>query len=269
MIVDYHLHLRAPDESLDHSVRGVERFVEVAAERGLDEIGFTEHVYYFKQTREIWWVPYQLDRCVHDLERYVEAVVAAKRQGMPVKLGLEVDYHPLHAERMAEILEPYPWDFLVGSVHFVEDFAVDGEPRLIDEFGEHGAWWRYFGWLEGAARTVDVLAHPDLIKIFGGLDAPGTEEHDYENLASICEVLGVALEVSSAGLHRPVAELYPSRRLLEIAKEYGSPITLASDAHIPEHVGRDLDQAVEHARAAGYDTVTVFEQRQARQEPLG
>jgi histidinol-phosphatase (PHP family) len=92
VIVDYHVHLRAPDESLDHSVEAVERFVEVASERGIDELGFTEHVYYFQETRSLWSVPYQLERCLHPIETYVEAIVDAKREGLPVKLGLEVDY---------------------------------------------------------------------------------------------------------------------------------------------------------------------------------
>ena len=83
MIVDYHMHLRAPDESIDHSVEAIERFVETAAERGVDEIGFTEHVYYFEQTRPLWSVPYHLERCVYDIEPYVEAVVEAKRRGLP------------------------------------------------------------------------------------------------------------------------------------------------------------------------------------------
>ena len=88
MIVDYHMHLRAPDESLDHTVEGVERFVEAAAARGLDEIGFTEHVYYFAQTRSLWTVPSHLKHCTHDMGRYVGAVTEAKRRGIAVKLGL-------------------------------------------------------------------------------------------------------------------------------------------------------------------------------------
>jgi histidinol-phosphatase (PHP family) len=269
LIIDYHLHLRAPDESLDHTVEAVERFVDVAEQRGIDEIGFTEHVYYFVQTREIWWTPYQQERCRYDLERYVDAVSEAKRRGMPVKLGLEVDYHPLRAERMAEILEPYPWDYLLGSVHFVDSFGVDGEPRLIDEYGEHGAWSRYFAWLERAAGAADALAHPDLVKIFGGLQPPETAEGDYEGLVAACEAKGTALEVSSAGLHKPVGELYPDPRLLAAAHRRGVPITLASDGHVPQNVGRDLDRALEHAREAGYETITVFESRRSRQEPLG
>jgi histidinol-phosphatase (PHP family) len=79
---------------------------------------------------------------------------------------------------------------------------------------------------------------------------------------------GVCLEVSSAGLHKRHGKLYPNGELLAEANARGVPITLASDAHLPQNVGRDLNQAIEHARAAGYESVTVFESRRARQEPL-
>lgn len=264
MIVDYHMHLRAPDESLDHSVEGVERFVEVAADRGLDEIGFTEHVYYFRQTRGLWSMPSHLKHCTYDLEPYVDAVVEAKRRGLPVKLGLEVDYEVGREDDTRELLDPYPWDYLVGSIHFLDGRGIDGEPSLVDEVGVEEAWRRYYDVLGLAARSglFDTLAHPDLVKMYGP-EIPW----DWQAVADSLD--GVCLEVSSAGLHRPHGKLYPNPDLLQAAGERGVPITLASDAHIPQNVGRDLELAVDHARAAGYDTVTVFEQRQARQEPLG
>ena len=80
---------------------------------------------------------------------------------------------------------------------------------------------------------------------------------------------GVCLEVSTAGLHKPVGELYPDPELLALAHGSGIPITLASDAHVPANVGREFERGIAHARAAGYDTVTVFDRRAARQEPLG
>jgi histidinol-phosphatase (PHP family) len=256
------MHLRAPDESLDHTVPAVERFVEAAAEHGVDEIGFTEHVYYFEQTRALWSIPYQLERCVYDIEPYVEAVVEAKRRGYPVKLGLEVDHQPDLAEEMNEILAPYPWDFLIGSVHFVDGLGVDGEPSLVEAVGPEAAWARYYEWLADAAPHYDVLAHPDLIKMYGP-ELAWAWESVVGSLDDAC------LEVSSAGLHKPHGKLYPNAELLSAAREEAVPITTASDAHVPENVGRDLDRAIEHARAAGYETVTVFDQRHRRQEPLG
>ena len=264
MIVDYHMHLRAPDESLDHSVEGVERFVEVAAEREIDEIGFAEHVYYFEQTRPLWTTASHVKHCHHDIEPYVEAVTEAKRQGMPVKLGIEVDYVPRREEETAELLAPYPWDYLLGSIHFLGDAGIDGEPTLIEEVGVEAAWQRYYEALGHAAESklFDSLAHPDLVRMHGP-EIPW----DWDAVADSLE--GACLEVSSAGLHKPHEKLYPNAELLAAAHERGRPITLASDAHIPQNVGRDLDKAIDHARAAGYDSVTVFDQRQSRQQPLG
>lgn len=271
MIVDYHMHLRAADGSIEHTAEAAERFVEQASAREVDEIGFTEHVYYFEQTKSLWSVPYQVERCHHDLDVYCDAVLEAKRRGLPVKLGLEVDFQPHLVEETAAILEPYPWDYLLGSVHFLDGFSLDGEPSLIGAVGAEEAWARYFGWLESAVESglVDVLAHPDLIKFFGDLELPDAADADYENLCSAAKAAGVCLEVSTAGLYKPVGELYPSQELLRTAHAHGVGITLASDAHEPGNVGRDFDRALAHAREAGYETVTVFERRRARQEPLG
>ena len=262
MIVDYHMHLRAPDESIEHTVEAVERFVEAAAERRIDEIGFTEHVYYFEQTRPLWSVPYQLHRCRLDIENYVDAVVEAKERGYPVKLGLEVDHQPHLAGEMDEILAPYPWDYLIGSIHFIDGLGIDQEPSLVSAVGVEQAWAAYYEWLDDAARWVDVLGHPDLIKFIG-------PEIDWDWVELAAYLDGVCLEVSSAGLHKPHGKIYPNPALLEAGRQQGIPITLASDAHVPQNVGRDLDRAIEHARAAGYETVTVFDRRRPRQEPLG
>jgi histidinol-phosphatase (PHP family) len=261
VIVDYHMHLRDPEERIDHTIEAIERFVETAAVRCVDEICFTEHVYYFRQTRPVWSVAYQTERCVYDLDEYVGAVLEAKRQDMPVKLGLEVDYVEGRQDELAELLAPYPWDLLLGSVHFIGDLAVDAgrDIGVWTAWPVEEVWRRYFAALTELAASghVDVLAHPDLTKIYGLRPAGPI---DYPALA------GVALEISTNGRYKPVGELYPDVEFLHAA---GLPITTASDAHLPKNVGRDFDLALDLARAAGYDTVTVFDARRPRQEPLG
>jgi histidinol-phosphatase (PHP family) len=259
VILDYHMHLRDSRGSIVHDVATIEPFVETAARRGVDEIGFSEHVYYFRQTYEVWNLPYQTERCVYDLDAYCGAILDAKRQGLPVKLGLEVDFVGAAQERLAELLAPYPWDYLLGSVHWIDGVAVDLEPGLWADNSVEEVWEMYFAALAELAGSgfVDVLAHPDLVKIFGR--RPAEPERFYPALD------GVALEISTAGLHKPVGELYPDPELLAGRP----PITLAADAHYPADVGRDLDQAVALARSVGYETVTVFEGRAGRQEPLG
>ena len=271
MIVDYHMHLRDPAGAIDHSVEGVERFVEVAAKRGVDEIGFTEHVYYFTQTRELWELPYQLDRCHFDLDAYCEAVLAAKGRGLPVKLGLEVDYVGERQARLAELLEPYPWDYLLGSVHWLDGEGVDQEPGLWARSSTEEVWERYFAALREltSSGAVDVLAHPDLPKIFGRRPAPDVLARLHREVADDIVRNDVWIEISSAGLRKPVGELYPDPAFLELCVERGVGVTIASDAHEPRLVGEDFDLALAAARTAGCRTVSVFDAREARREPLG
>jgi histidinol-phosphatase (PHP family) len=274
VIVDYHMHLRrhATDrEEVDHSFAALEPYLETAAERGVDEIGFSEHVYYFRQTREIWTLEYQTQRCVHDLDTYCDTVLAAKRQGLPVKLGLEVDYVGDRQQRLAALIAGYPWDFLLGSVHWIEGVAVDQEPGIWGLHSVEETWRRYVAALSelAASGAVDVLAHPDLPKIFSRRPEPEVLGALHEQIADAAARSGVALEISTAGLRKPVGELYPDPPLLRACVGLGVRVTTASDAHLPHDVGRDIERAVALAREAGCETVTVFEARQGRQEPIG
>jgi histidinol-phosphatase (PHP family) len=275
MIVDYHMHLRGPAEGregpIEHTVEAVERFAEQAAASGVDEIGFTEHVYYFRELDRFVEHPYQRSRLGHDLDAYCDAVLEGKRRGLPVKLGLELDWVPERAAELADLLAPYPWDFLLGSVHIVEGEAVDMEPGLWERLSVEDVWSRYFeavGEL-AASGLVDVLAHLDLVKIFRRRPASSAVAAHHAAAAAAVGRAGVAVEVSTAGLRKPVGELYPAPELLARCREHGAAATLASDAHVAGDVGRDFPAALELLQGAGYDTVTVFDGRRARQEPLG
>src|SRR2546426_10348591 len=125
------MHLRNRNEELAFDTSSVDPFVEAARAAGVDEIGFTEHGYYFKQLRSLWSVPYMTERCVNDIEPYVEAVVAARGRGLPVKLGLEVGYGPGRDAQTRARPAPYPWDYLLGSVHYIGEVSVDGEGGLV------------------------------------------------------------------------------------------------------------------------------------------
>jgi histidinol-phosphatase (PHP family) len=275
VIVDYHTHLRGPangrEGPVELTVDAVERFVDQARARGVDEIGFTEHMYYFRQTEALLGHPYHRSRVAHDLDDYCGAIVAAKERGLRVKLGLELEWLPGRDSELAEILAPYPWDYLLGSVHLIDGEAVDMEPGLWDAMSVEDIWRRYFEALGDLAASglADVLAHPDLVKIFGRRPAAAAVDQCHERAAAAISRAEVAVEVSTAGLRKPVGELYPDAGFLARCRERGVGATLASDAHVAQDVGRDFDAGLDHLRAAGYETVTVFEGRASRQEPLG
>ena len=247
------------------------RSSRLRAARGVDEIGFTEHVYYFRQTRPLWHVPYHAERCSHDLEPYVDAVARARSgRGLPVKLGLEVDYVPEREDETRELLAPYPWDYLLGSVHFIDGFGVDGEPRADRRSRVDEAWRRYFDPLAAAARSglFDSLSHPDLVKVFGS--ARRRVVRLCGQVADAIADSGVAVEVSTAGLRKPVGELYPDPDLLAACRERGVPVTIASDAHVAGARRARLRPCARAARARSATRRSPSSNGgKARQEPLG
>ena len=274
MLTDYHLHLR-PDESGTSAERfftaeNVDRYLAAAEEAGIAELGVSEHVYRFTQALDLWRHPFWEEQARDDLDAYCEFVLDAG-----LKLGVECDYVPGAEERTAALLEARDFDYVVGSVHFLGEAAVDHEGWDVWE-GDGDAeeiWRRYFEALADCARSglFDVLAHPDLVKVWGrGRPRPDRDPRAfYEPAVEAIAASGIAVEVSTAGLRKPVGELYPAAAFAEMCVEAGAPFALSSDAHHPEHVGHGYERAVAFLERLGVGEICVFEGRERRLEPLG
>jgi histidinol-phosphatase (PHP family) len=134
-------------------------------------------------------------------------------------------------------------------------------------------WAAYFAALGDAAASglFDVLAHPDLVKVWGRdrPDPPRPAREYYELAIDRIAAADIAVEVSTAGLRKPVGEIYPARELLEMCVAAGKPVSLSSDAHEPEWIGHGYERALELLRECGVANVSVFEDRQRREVPLG
>jgi histidinol-phosphatase (PHP family) len=275
MLTDYHVHLR-PDEPDTPAERyftaaNAERYRDAATEQGIGELGVSEHVYRFRAALDVWQHPYWRGWAQDDLDEYCAFV----REETDLRLGIEADFLPGREDRMANLLEARDWDYVIGSVHFVRDEAVDDEDWDIwrGTADPDDVWRRYFATLGEAARSglYDVLAHPDLVKMWGAdRPRPGGDLRRFYDLAmdGIAESR-IAIEVSTAGLRKPVGEIYPDRALLEWCLEVGCPIALSSDAHVPEHLGHRYEDALELLDGLGVRELCVFEGRRRRLEPIG
>jgi histidinol-phosphatase (PHP family) len=278
LLTDYHMHLRPDDTEATaeryFTARNVDRYLQAAAERGVAEIGFSEHVHRFRQALDIWRHPFWEENAVDDLDAYVDFVLGVRDAGHPVKLGIEMDFIPGREEQIAALLEGRPWDYVIGSVHFIADRAVDhaGYDAWRSSAPDE-VWTAYFSTLGDAAASglFDVLAHPDLVKVWGsGRAAPTRPARVFYELALEGIVASdVAIEVSTAGLRKPVGEIYPSGELLGMLVAEGKPVTLSSDAHEPEHLGHGYDRAIDVLTAAGVDQICVWNRRERHQEPVG
>jgi histidinol-phosphatase (PHP family) len=275
VLTDYHVHLRPDDAGTTaakfFTAANAERYREAAAERGIDELGVSEHIHRFHAALDVWDHPFWCESAADDIEEYVEFV----REETDLRLGIEADFVAGREERMANLLDRHDWDYVIGSVHFLRDLAVDMH-GAYDVWGRGESpdkvWKRYFLTLAEAARTgqYDIMAHPDLVKVWGSSHpCPEADPRKYyEPAVEAFAEVGVAVEVSTSGLRKPVKEIYPARAFLEMVVEAGCPIALSSDAHVPEDIGYAYDSALELLSDVGVTELAVFEGRRRRMEPI-
>ncbi len=255
-LADYHVHT----ERCGHAVGKIDEYVERAKSAGLTEMGFSDHLPLFHTidaSLAMSWDQFPL--YLFDVRRLRENQTEIK-----VKLGIEVDYFPKHAQQIGHLLAQHDFDYVFGSVHFLDGWGID-DRRDIDRYGDYeleDIYKRYFDLLEKAAESqlFDILAHPDLVKKFFQLKPEPVDL--YERVIKRLAATGIAIEVSSAGLRKPCQEIYPSRAFLEICKRHDIPITLGSDAHAPDQVGFEFSSVLEEIRAAGYSEIALFKERQ-------
>jgi histidinol-phosphatase (PHP family) len=273
VLTDYHLHLR-PDEvgaaEEYFSEENVDRYLAAAEEHGIDELGASEHVYRFAQALEIWRHPYWERQAIDDLDAYCEFV-----RTTPLRLGIECDFVPGSEDRIENLLDR-SFDYVVGSVHFlgergaVDDRRYDVWEKISDP---DDLWTAYFRWQAELVRSglFDIVSHPDLVKIWGRARPQPQRDprFHYQPLVEAIDGSGIAVEISTAGLRKPVEEIYPARALAEMCVEVGAEFALSSDAHAPDQVGYGYDQAIELLASLGVDQICVFEGRERRLEPLG
>jgi histidinol-phosphatase (PHP family) len=208
-----------------------------------------------------------------DLDEYVELALAAKQAGLPVVVGLEVDHYRGRMDQVQAVLAGYPFDVLLGSVHWIGAWRFDDtDPTNAAEWSVRdvdAAWTEYTEAIEelAASATCDVLAHPDLVKVAGRW--PAQPEEWWDRLAEAAASSGMAAEVSSAGWRRACAEQYPARPLLERMAARGVGFTTASDAHRQERVAdrsADLRAVLDEV---GISELRAFSARVSRPVPVG
>lgn len=268
-LTDYHTH----SYRCGHAVGTMDQYIESAIAKGIDEIGLTDHLHlYFDppDKRDARWAmaedqyPAHYEEMLELRERF--------RGRINVRVSVEADYVHGHEDALRSILDSYEFDFVLGGIHFMDGWLIDDAEQAHRYLEERVAeiYRRYFANVQRALRlgVFDVIAHFDLPKKFGHLP-----EEDLSDL--VAETLDVAketdtvLEVSTAGLRKPIGEIYPARVILAMMRERDIPIVLSSDAHDPADVGFGYEASVALAREAGYDELATFERRTRTMKRLG
>ncbi|MDD5372423.1 MAG: histidinol-phosphatase [Sulfurimonas sp.] len=252
MIVDLHNHTKL----CNHAEGEIFEYIEKAIECGIKYFGFSEHA------------PMNFDEkyriSFEQMREYEDAVLNAKekyKEKIEIFLGYEVDY--LRGYMDERVLNA-DVDYLIGSVHFIEEWGFDN-PEFIGGYADQDIdeiWQKYFSAIEEMAQSklFDIAAHLDLIKIFKFMPSIEVAEIAKDALLAIKKA-DMSIEINVAGFRKPIGEAYPSLDLLKAAKKLDIPITFASDAHKPEQVGLYSDEAIKMAKNAGYTECVIYRHR--------
>lgn len=251
MVADYHVHTKASPDAKG----SMKEYVIKAKQRKIDEVGFSDHIL-------LRGLNGRSDFLVHSMLAYVQDFLRFKQKTqIPVKLGVEVDFFRDKIEKTAAFIRKYPFDYVIGSVHMIGNWEVD-EPSTKDEYLRRDPFRTYEEYFRlvremCACRLFDVLGHPDLIKIFGTKPREDLIEI-YEETAGTIASSHMCAEINAKGLERPCREIYPSEQFLKILYDHDVPITFGSDAHEPNDLGKNLEEAVRLAKKVGYAEACRF-----------
>lgn len=249
----------------------VDELIARAAELGVAELGVSDHLTIPPANRAPHWsMPREkLPAYVADVQR-ARAQHSAGASDMRVLLGVELDWFEDNEAELAEVLASQPLDYVIGSVHFLDDFAIDGNPHRWSRLsqpeidGIFRAYWVQIRKL-AEARIVDVIAHIDLPKKFGASPSEQPQELIDAAIDAIAAA-GTAVEINTAGWHKACADAYPSEDIARRCSARQIPMLISADAHRPDDLLRDFSRAQDRLEAAGYprDVPRLLQTRRER-----
>ncbi len=261
---DYHMHTPL----CCHAVGEPVEYAAHALSLGLTEIGLSDH----SPMRQVDWDDWRMRS--DQLDEYVEKVRKAQATypNLQIKLALEVDYVPGHEDWIKELAARHPWDYFIGSVHYVSGKWDFDNPKKLSEWKKHDpfeVWTMYFDRLTMAAESklFEIIGHADLCKKFCYYPKEDCTPL-FRRFLEAAARHDVAIEINTAGLRKDCKEMYPSPQFLALAWEHRVPLTFGSDAHAPNEVGLNFEEAIALAKKTGYTHWRRCTQRQHESLPL-
>lgn len=217
MLTDYHSHLEKGSLTLEY----LKQFIQVAEQKKIHEFGISEHAYHFYQTADILQNQWVNPRRYYDMDDYLALFNSAWNNNLNVKMSIEMDYTPEKHTEMKAFIQQYPFDYVIGSIHWIGDFGID-LVEYQDEWDKRDLfeiYRKYFDQVVTLAESnlFDIIGHIDLVKIFKYI--PNDEEFLLEQYDRATDALAkskTCVEISTAGLRKPIMEIYPDKRLLQM-----------------------------------------------------
>ncbi|MCF8095975.1 MAG: histidinol-phosphatase [Desulfobacteraceae bacterium] len=261
--MDYHVHTML----CSHARGTMEQYVNHAMHAGISEICFLDHLTLNKKGRDLSMTPDEVPLYYYAARR----LQAAYRGGIKIKVGLEVDFTPELAESARTVAESFDFDVIGGSVHFIDrhNLVSSRTDRRQTEKPDAAFYESYLDLVNRMLdlKYIDIVCHLDVIKKFGTLPPDWFYDKARALLDKIAQT-GKVLEINTSGAAHPVGEIYPRPGLLEECRKRNIPLSLGSDAHLPEQVGRGFAEAAKIIKNAGYSRITAFDRKNRYSVPI-
>ncbi|MBI4647261.1 MAG: histidinol-phosphatase HisJ family protein [Bacteroidia bacterium] len=252
MLPDYHIHTFLSDGNDDH-----ESYINKAIEKGIKEIGFSDHIV---EVDVDWRMQPE------DIPLMIEIISIKKKlyKGtLDIKFGAEVDFIPGKEKQIKAICKNIPFDYIIGAIHFIDDWSYDTDPSKYEKMDIYELYKLYFKTLQASAASgmFDIIGHADFIKKFGHYPNQNIN-HLYSETAKIFKESDIVVELNTNGLNKPCKEFFPSPKFLQICFDNKIPVCLGSDAHKAENLAQYYNDAQKLLKTIGYKEVAVFSSRE-------
>ncbi len=253
-MVDYHMHSILSDGKDTY-----EEMVQAAIAKGLDEIGFSDHVC----LKLVDWAIR-----MEDIPVMTEQILDLKlkyKDLIQIRYGIEMDYFPGHERELQKLINTIPVDYVIGSIHFIGDWNFDSDQSLYGKWTNDVLYAKYFHLVQQAAQSglFDIIGHLDIIKKFR-VYPETNQDLLFEDTIKIIKQHNLVVELNTGGLDHPCAEFAPGLRLLELCYKHHVPVTLCSDAHSTVQIARHYESARALLSQIGYSEIVGFNNRIGR-----
>jgi histidinol-phosphatase (PHP family) len=262
MFVDFHNHTSL----CCHAFGEMDEYVKAAINKDIKIFGFAAHSPWMPQGAEKMALSYEeVPLYVSGVKKLQKIYSTGDNPVIDIRLGMEMDFLPDRMDLPDKFTKEYDLDYAIGSVHYIGSWGFDQETQmhLYSKKTVRGVYERYFDLIKQLAKSgkFDIIGHIDLVKKFGHFPENGWDDIQ-EDVAKIIGECDITVEINTSGLDKPVKEFYPGVDFVKKLKKYNVPVTLGSDAHCPEDVGRYFEKAISMLKEIGYTEIMTFKKRQ-------